>query len=102
MKHDQAKAKDIEFAPASMGPLILCFSVFETLLVGCFHLLIIQDVQVRSGEMDPFVGEQEDRYWDFVLAVLVIAAPALLLILPEPLFWDKADASLAAAEKAAG
>ena len=52
--------------------------------------------------MDPFVGEQEDRYWDFVLAVLVIAAPALLLILPEPLFWDKADASLAAAEKAAG
>ena len=87
LKHDQAKAKDIEFAPASMGPLILCFSLFETLLVACFHLLIVQDVQVRLGNMDSLLGEEGDRYWDFLVAVYVIAAPALLLILPVSLYF---------------
>ena len=86
LKHDQKRAKDIDFAPASMGALILCFSLLETMLVTCFHLLIAQDVQVRLGEMDPFIGVEEDRYWDFILAVYVIAAPALFIVIPVALY----------------
>ena len=85
LKHDQSRAKDIEFAPASMGPLLLYFSIFETLLVSSFHLVVTQFVNTLLGEQDVLM-DQEDNIVQFTVAMLVICAPAFFVVAPLVLY----------------
>eukprot|EP00438_Fugacium_kawagutii_P007127 Skav214877 [mRNA] locus=scaffold1430:131859:133148:- [translate_table: standard] len=85
LKEDQGKAEAIDFAPASMGPLLLYFSAFETLLLAGFHTIVIQFVRTLLGEQN-LLAEQEDNLWQFTLAMLVICAPAFFVMAPVILY----------------
>ncbi|CAK9005012.1 unnamed protein product [Durusdinium trenchii] len=82
LRENEGKGKDINFAPASMGPLLVYFSVFETLLVTSFHILVARYVES--------VLQQENTYlsslWHFTATMLVICAPAFLVIAPIVLY----------------
>ena len=81
MKHDQARAKDIEFAPASIGPLLLYFCMFETMLATSFHLALSQFVLALLGEQD-VERKQEDNAVQFAVIILAICAPAFFVVAP--------------------
>eukprot|EP00439_Symbiodinium_sp_Y106_P082521 s31_g21.t4 len=85
LRHDEAGAKQIDFAPASMGPLLLYFSGFETLLISSFHILVVQFVLTLLGE-ESVLPEQEGNLSQFTLAMLVICAPAFFVIAPVVLY----------------
>eukprot|EP00438_Fugacium_kawagutii_P008704 Skav236564 [mRNA] locus=scaffold1066:460086:461324:- [translate_table: standard] len=85
LKEDQGKAGAIDFAPASMGPLLLYFTAFETLLVASFHILMVQFVQTLLGEQN-LLAEQEDNWWQLTVAMLAICAPAFFVIAPVVLY----------------
>eukprot|EP00439_Symbiodinium_sp_Y106_P033777 s1203_g4.t1 len=100
---EDRKGNDIDFAPASLGPLLLYFSIFETLLVSSFHILMERYVQSVLAGQDTYLRERKGSLGTFTMAMLVVCAPAFLVIAPHgSLPRHHADESSAAAEKAAG
>ena len=88
MREGEEKEADIDFAPASMGPLLLYFSVFETLLVASFHILVARYVESVLQKQRIYLKNEEDKnsLWNFTIAMLVICAPAFLVIAPIVLY----------------
>ncbi|CAE7352461.1 slc38a6 [Symbiodinium natans] len=85
LRQDQARAKDIAFAPASMGPLLFYFCCFETLLMTSFHLLMVQYVQGGMMEQDG-LSNPRDNLSLLMLAMLITCAPAFFVIAPVVLY----------------
>ena len=85
LREGEEKEKDIDFAPASMGPLLLYFSIFETLLVASFHILVLRFVESVLQEQKVYL-KNESSLWNFTVAMLVICAPAFLVVAPMVLY----------------
>ena len=77
--------------------------MFATLLVLCFHLLIVQDVEVRLGNMNPILDQQKRSLLGLRGGSACLGGASTSVgPTDQPLLRHTADESLAAAKGTAG